>query len=29
MSLFHYHHRHGVHIMTCKSVEEARRILQS
>jgi anti-anti-sigma regulatory factor len=29
MSLFHYHYRHGVQIMTCKSMEEARRILQT
>lgn len=29
MSLFHYHHRHGVHIMTCKSMAEARQILQA
>jgi len=26
MSLFHY--RHGVHIMTCETMEEAKRILQ-
>lgn len=26
MSLFHYNYRHGVHIMTCKSMEEAKRI---
>jgi hypothetical protein len=27
MSLFHY--RHGVHIMTCESLEEAKKILQA
>ncbi len=26
MSLFHYNYRHGIHIMTCKSMEEAKRI---
>lgn len=29
MSLFHYNYHHGVHIMTCKNMEEARRILRS
>ncbi len=29
MSLFHYNYRHGVQIMTCKSMEEAMSILPS
>lgn len=29
MSLFHYHYRHGIHIMTCKSMEDAKRMFQT